>query len=160
MSRVRGLALSGPRLGSPWPVSVRVGRRMRTTVINQRQDLMKNAGQGVGARSRASLDGKGDLAAAQAAGAELVRTTAQSRPVSAGHRHGRVPRQNAMRSRNLGRMEPVHRRPRTGRINAAEALNAALQSGDKAAITAAFERLGKTGCGGCHTPFREPKPKT
>ena len=39
----------------------------------------------------------------------------------------------------------------------AAALNAALASGDKSAITAAFEAMGKDGCGGCHTPFRERK---
>ena len=39
----------------------------------------------------------------------------------------------------------------------ATALNAALQGGDKAAIAAAFEAMGKQGCGGCHTTFRQPK---
>jgi cytochrome c556 len=36
-------------------------------------------------------------------------------------------------------------------------LNTALTAGDKAAITAAFAAMGKDGCTGCHTPFRQPK---
>ena len=42
-------------------------------------------------------------------------------------------------------------------LSKAVALNTALQGGDKAAITAAFGAMGKDGCGGCHTPFREKK---
>ena len=37
-----------------------------------------------------------------------------------------------------------------------EALNVALKSGDKAAITAAHGEMGKS-CGGCHEPYREKK---
>jgi cytochrome c556 len=31
----------------------------------------------------------------------------------------------------------------------------AVNGGDKSAIEAAFADLGKNGCGGCHTTFRE-----
>jgi cytochrome c556 len=34
-------------------------------------------------------------------------------------------------------------------------LNAAVKSGDKAAVAAQFDATGKQGCGGCHTPYRE-----
>jgi cytochrome c556 len=34
-------------------------------------------------------------------------------------------------------------------------LNAAVKTGDKAAIAAQFDVTGKQGCGGCHTPYRE-----
>jgi cytochrome c556 len=37
----------------------------------------------------------------------------------------------------------------------AEALAQALESGDAAASLAAFQALGKDGCGGCHTTFRK-----
>ncbi len=37
------------------------------------------------------------------------------------------------------------------------ALVAAFQSGDAAAIQAAFGDMGKNGCGGCHEDFRGPK---
>src|SRR4051812_47655469 len=37
----------------------------------------------------------------------------------------------------------------------ADALLVALNGGDKTAIEAAFNDLGKNGCGACHTTFRE-----
>ena len=37
----------------------------------------------------------------------------------------------------------------------AEATQKAAQSGDKKAFAAAFARMGKEGCGGCHSKFRE-----
>lgn len=36
-----------------------------------------------------------------------------------------------------------------------EKLNAVVKTGDKAAVAAQFDVLGKQGCGGCHTPYRE-----
>lgn len=41
----------------------------------------------------------------------------------------------------------------------ANQLAAAADAGDKAAMGAAMGKLGKSGCGGCHTDFRGPKPK-
>jgi cytochrome c556 len=37
-------------------------------------------------------------------------------------------------------------------------LDAAVKSGDKAAIGAALANTGKNGCGACHTPYREKLP--
>jgi cytochrome c556 len=37
----------------------------------------------------------------------------------------------------------------------ADALLVAVKGGDKTAVTAAFGDLGKNGCGGCHSTFRE-----
>jgi cytochrome c556 len=39
--------------------------------------------------------------------------------------------------------------------SAADALIAATETGDAAAMQAAFDALGKDGCGGCHTKFRQ-----
>ena len=39
----------------------------------------------------------------------------------------------------------------------AAALQAALTSGDSGQIGAAFGDLGKNGCGGCHSKFREKR---
>jgi cytochrome c556 len=36
-------------------------------------------------------------------------------------------------------------------------VDAALGTGDKAKIDAAFAKVGKDGCGGCHKPFRGPE---
>ena len=41
----------------------------------------------------------------------------------------------------------------------ADALLVAVNGGDKAAIETAFADLGKNGCGGCHTTFREKVEK-
>ncbi len=35
-----------------------------------------------------------------------------------------------------------------------KALAAAADGGDKAAIAAAFQSMGKNGCGSCHKPYR------
>jgi cytochrome c556 len=40
-------------------------------------------------------------------------------------------------------------------VAALKAVDTALDSGDQAAVGAAFKGVGK-GCGGCHTPFRGP----
>ncbi|MBV8120032.1 MAG: cytochrome c, partial [Alphaproteobacteria bacterium] len=42
-----------------------------------------------------------------------------------------------------------------GAAEKAEALLAAVKTGDKPAIQTAYADLGKNGCGGCHTNFRE-----
>jgi len=42
-------------------------------------------------------------------------------------------------------------------VQKAFALSAAVKTGDKKKIGAAFADLGKNGCGGCHSKFREQK---
>src|SRR5689334_5852429 len=61
-----GLALAG--VSASWAQDA-------MTVIDQRQNLMKTQGRATAA-IKAYVEGKGELAAAQAAGAELVKTTA------------------------------------------------------------------------------------
>ena len=142
-----GIALGG--IGASWAQDA-------NQVIAQRQDLMKSQGKATAA-IKAYVEGKGDLAAAQAAGADLVRTT------------GSIPSafpQNTGMDQYAGK---TYAKPdiwaqwdkftqaANGAHERATALNAALQGGDKQAIAAAFEAMGKQGCGGCHTPFRQPK---
>jgi cytochrome c556 len=126
------------------------------TVINQRQELMKTQGKATAA-IRAFVEGKGELAAAQAGGAELVRTTTAIPSV--------FPQQTSMaeypgktyaKPDIWAKWDQFTQGASTAHERAI-ALNAALQSGDKAAIATAFDAMGKQGCGGCHTPFRQPK---
>src|SRR3954451_24269115 len=126
------------------------------TIINQRQDLMKTQGRATAA-IKAFVEEKGDLAAAQAGGAELLRTTTAipslfPQQTSMAEYPGKTyakPDIWAQWDRFTQAAGTAHER--------AQALNAALQSGDKAAIATAFDAMGKQGCGGCHTPFRQPK---
>ena len=42
-------------------------------------------------------------------------------------------------------------------LSKAQALDAAVKTGDKAQIQTAFADIGKNGCNGCHDAFREPQ---
>ena len=142
-----GIALAG--IGASWAQDA-------TTTIDQRQNLMKEQGKAMAA-IKAFVDGKGELPAAQAAGAELTRTTtnipsAFPQNTSLTQYPGKTyakPEIWAEWDRFTQAANNAHER--------ATALAAALQGGDKQAIAAAFEAMGKQGCGGCHTPFRQPK---
>src|SRR5215212_8219770 len=142
-----GLALAGVSAG--WAQDA-------TTVIDQRQNLMKTQGRATAA-IKAFVEGKGDLATAQAGGAELVRTTTAIPSL--------FPQQTSMAEypgKTYAKLDILAQWDRFTQAagtahERATALNTALQSGDKAAIATAFDAMGKQGCGGCHTPFRQPK---
>jgi cytochrome c556 len=133
-------------------------------VIEKRQDAMKAQVRSLAA-VRNFVEDKGDLPTAQAAGAQLVQSL-QTIPslfpqkTSSAEYPGKT------------RAKPdiwVHWDKFTAADNAArtqaQALDAALRGGDKAAITAALGNLARDipgatpnpgGCGGCHAAFREP----
>ena len=145
-----GLALVGVSAG--WAQDAK-------TVINQRQDLMKTQGKALAA-IKAFIEGKGDLAAAQAAGAELVQNDCRISRACSRNRPAwpSIPARPTQSRRSGRNGTSSRRRRRHGRMHGREALNAALQGGDKAAISDRLRRrMGKEGCGGCHTPFRQPK---
>src|SRR4051794_14588046 len=144
-----GLALAGVSAGAGWAQDA-------MTVIDQRQNLMKTQGRATAA-IKAFVEGKGDLAAAQSAGAELVRTTGNipsAFPQDTGM--AQYPGKSYAKPDIWAQWNQFTQAANTAHERA-EALNAALQGGDKAAIATAFEAMGKQGCGGCHTPFRQPK---
>ncbi|HEY1799210.1 MAG TPA: cytochrome c [Stellaceae bacterium] len=126
------------------------------TVLKNRQDLMKAQGKDLGA-VKAFIDGKGDLAAAQAAGADLPKRLQQVPSLfPKGTGMAELPGKSYAKPEIWADWDKFN----TADLNAqqkAVALDAALKSGDKAKIEAAFGDMGKNGCGGCHTPFREPK---
>ena len=124
--------------------------------VAKRQDFMKAQGKDLGA-VKAFLDGKGDLAAAQKGGEDLASRTTQIL--------GLFPPKTGMaefpdKSRARPAIWADWNKFVAAQTNAAQkaaVLEAALKSGDKAKIQAAFGDMNKNGCGGCHTPFREPK---
>src|SRR3954462_11898337 len=152
-----GLALAGISAG--WAQDA-------TTVINQRQDLMKAQGKALGA-IRGFTEGKTDLAAAQAGAAELVRTTASIPNLfPQGTSNSEFPGKTRSKPEIWAQWNQFIADQKSANSQA-EALNTAVQSGDKAAITAALANcLARDvpvrtqppgGCGGCPAAFRAPE---
>ncbi len=122
-----------------------------------RQAVMKAQGKDAGA-VKAFIDDKSDLAAAQAAGAGLVTQIAKIPTLFPnGTSMADLPGKSYAKPVIWTEMDKFNAIAKTA-LTKAEALNAALKGGDKAAITAAFGDLGKNGCGACHEPYREKKP--
>jgi cytochrome c556 len=126
------------------------------TTIAQRQEHMKAQGKALGA-IKAYVEGKGDLEAARKGGAELVSLTADL-PVMFPQHTGMAeyPGKSYAKPDIWAEWDKFNQAAQTAHARVV-ALNAALLSGDKQAITAAFQAVGKDGCSGCHTPFRQPK---
>ena len=54
-----------------------------------------------------------------------------------------------------GPVKPYEAAAPAGPATKIDVLVAAAQTGDAAAMQAAFDALGKDGCGGCHSKFRQ-----
>src|SRR5581483_6668669 len=116
------------------------------TVLKNRQDLMKAQGKDLGA-VKAFLDGKGELAAAQQAGADLPKRLQQVPSL--------FPKGTGMAElpgKSYAKPEIWTDWDKFGAadLNAqqkAVALDSALKGGDKEKIGAAFADMGKNGCG-------------
>jgi cytochrome c556 len=125
-------------------------------VLETRSATMKAQGKDMGA-IKAYIDDKSDLAAAQAAGADLVTQVAKIPTLfPKGTGMAEFPDKSYARPVIWTDWDKFLAGAKTAAAKA-DALNAALKGGDKAAITAAFGDMGKNGCGACHEPFREPK---
>lgn len=136
-------------------------------VIEERQALMKGQGKDAAA-IKAFTDDKTDLAAAQAAGADLlVRLPKISDLVPKGTGMDAYPGKSYAKPAIWTEHDKFLAAQKNA-IKAAEALNAALKGGDKTAISAALGNLtrdfwGTTStnpgaCGGCHGTFTQKKP--
>jgi cytochrome c556 len=125
-------------------------------VIDKRQDTMKAQGKAFGA-VKAYTEDKGDLAAARAGGADLIRTV-PTIPSLFPQKTGMAeyPGKSYAKPEIWAQWDKFVVGVNMANTRANE-LNTALAGGDKAAVTAAFAAMGKDGCGGCHTPFREKK---
>jgi cytochrome c556 len=126
-------------------------------ILDSRSATMKAQGKDMGA-IKAFTEDKSDLAAAQAAGADLVIQVAKIPdlfPKNTGMTA--FPGKSYAKDAVWTDWDKFLAAAKTA-SDKAEALNAALKGGDKAAIAAAFGDMGKNGCGACHEPFREKKP--
>jgi cytochrome c556 len=128
------------------------------TVIKERAALMKQQGGDMGA-VHAFLDGKAPKAKAVAAATDLTQTMLKIPglfPAGSGGTSpdGKFATKPAIWSDWQGFLAAQ------GNGSAkADALAAAFKTNDKKKIAAAFGDLGKNGCGGCHTKFREQLQK-
>jgi cytochrome c556 len=125
--------------------------------VEARQGVMKAQGKDLGA-IKAFTEDKGDLVAAQSAGADLVTQVAKiPTAFPAGTSMTDLPGKSWAKPVIWTEMDKFTAQAKTTAAKA-DALNAALKGGDKAAITTAFGDMGKNGCGACHEPYREKKP--
>jgi cytochrome c556 len=144
---VVALALAGA--GAGWAQDA-------NTAVSQRQEHMKAIGKAFAA-IKAYTEDKGDLEAARAGGAELVSRTANI-PALFPQQTGMTeyPGKSYAKPEIWAQWDQFNEGAQRAHARAV-ALNAALLSGDKQAITAAYQAVGKEGCTACHTPFRQPK---
>jgi cytochrome c556 len=126
----------------------------KEAVLKDREAFMKGQGKDIGS-VKAYIDGKEDLAQAEAGAANLTQSTKKIPdmfpPGTGGtDTEGKYTTKPAIWSDWNKFLEAQ-------KIAAAkaDALLVAVKSGDKAAIQMAFGDLGKNGCGACHETFRE-----
>jgi cytochrome c556 len=137
--------------------SVNVGAAVaqdKEAVVKNREALMKEQAKDLGT-IKAYTEGKTDLTQAQASAANLTQTTNKipgAFPPGTGgpDSDGKFATKPAIWSDWNKFLEAQ----RTA-VSKADALLAAVKSGNNTAIETAFADLGKNGCGACHETFRE-----
>jgi cytochrome c556 len=126
----------------------------KETVLKNRQATMKEQGKDLGA-VKAFLDGKGDLAQAKAGAANLTQTTKKIPELFPPGTDGPNPTGDYVAKPVIWIEWNKFLDAQKAAVSKADALLVAVNGGDKTAIEAAFNDLGKNGCGACHTTFRE-----
>jgi cytochrome c556 len=126
----------------------------KETVLKDRQATMKEQGKDLGA-VKAYLDGKGDLAQAKTGAANLTQTTKKIPQLFPAGTGGPSPDGDYVAKPEIWTDWNKFLDAQKTAAAKADALLVAVNGGDKSAIEAAFADLGKNGCGGCHTTFRE-----
>jgi cytochrome c556 len=123
-------------------------------VVKRRQALMNRQGDDLKA-IKEYLDGKGDLAKAQASAADLIQASRMIADMfPPGTSTAEFPGKSGAKPAIWSDRDKFVADQKTA-AEKTDVLLVAVKSGDKAAITAAFGDLGKNGCGNCHTTFRE-----
>jgi cytochrome c556 len=130
----------------------------KEAVLKERQATMKEQGKDVSA-VKAYLDGKGDLAQAKAGAANLTQTTKKIPQLFPAGTGGPSPDGDYVAKPDIWTDWNKFLDAQKAAAAKADALLVAVNGGDKSAIEAAFADLGKNGCGGCHTTFREKVAK-
>jgi cytochrome c556 len=126
----------------------------KETVLKDRQATMKEQGKDLGA-VKAYLDGKGDLAQAKTGAANLTQTTKKIPQLFPAGTSGPSPDGDYVAKPEIWTDWNKFLDAQKTAAAKADTLLVAMNGGDKSAIEAAFNDLGKNGCGGCHTTFRE-----
>ncbi|HEX9536309.1 MAG TPA: cytochrome c [Stellaceae bacterium] len=126
----------------------------KETIFKNRQATMKEQGKDVGA-VKAYLDGKGDLAQAKTGAANLTQTTKKIPELFPPGTGGPNPTGDYVAKPEIWTDWNKFLDAQKAAATKADTLLVAVNSGDKGAIEAAFNDLGKNGCGACHTTFRE-----
>jgi len=126
----------------------------KETTLKNRQATMKEQGKDLGA-VKAYLDGKGDLAQAKTGAANLTQTTKKIPELFPPGTGGPNPTGDYVAKPVIWTDWDKFLGAQKAAASKADALLVAVNGGDKTAIEAAFNDLGKNGCGACHTTFRE-----
>ena len=139
-----GLAeLSGPSLAQD-----------KEAVLKNRQTTMKEQGSDM-ENIKGYLDGKADLAKAKSSAANLTQTTKKIPELFPQGTGGLSPDGDFVAKPDIWSDWNKFLDAQKTASAKADALLVAVNGGDKPAIQAAYGDLGKNGCGGCHTTFRE-----
>jgi cytochrome c556 len=123
-------------------------------VVKDRQATMKQQGKDL-AGIKAFLTGKGDQAAAQTGADSLTQTTRKIPSLFPPGSDKPSPDGKFQPKPAVWQDWDKFLAAQKQAVAKADALLAAVKTGDKAAIQSAFADLGKNGCGNCHTNFRE-----
>src|ERR1700730_11799875 len=126
----------------------------KETVLKSRQATMKEQGKDLGA-VKAYLEGKGDLAQAKAGATNLTQTTKKIPDLFPPGTGGPNPTGDYAAKPVIWTDWDKFLDTQKTAASKADALLVAVNGGDKTAMETAFNDLGKNGCGGCHTTFRE-----
>ena len=123
-------------------------------VVKDRQATMKQQGKDLGG-IKAFLSGKGDQAGAETAASGLTQTTRKIPSLFPPGSDKPSPDGKFQPKPAVWQDWDKFLAAQKQAVAKADALLAAVKTGDKAAIQGAFADLGKNGCGNCHTNFRE-----
>lgn len=130
----------------------------KEAVIKNRQAAMKEQSADL-QNVKAYIDGKGDLAKAKTAATNLTQTTRKIPDLFPPGTGGPSPGGDYVAKPAIWADWSKFLDAQKTAASKADALLVAVNGGDKTAIETAFADLGKNGCGGCHTTFREKVEK-
>ena len=126
----------------------------KETVLKNRQATMKEQGTDL-QNIKSYLDGKADLEKAKSSATNLTQTTKKIPDLFPPETAGRSPDGDYEAKPVIWSDWNKFLDAQKTAAGKADALLVAVNGGDKTKIEAAFSDLGKNGCGGCHTTFRE-----
>ena len=126
----------------------------KETVLKDRQATMKEQGSDL-QNIKSYLDGKADLEKAKSSALNLTQTTKKIPELFPPGTAGRSPDGDYEAKPEIWTDWNKFLDAQKTAAAKADTLLVAVNSGDKTKIEPAFSDLGKNGCGGCHTTFRE-----